>query len=197
MAGAEGVGHFAGGDLQGRKEIEDAVSPIVVRVAHGAARAQREGRLGAFQGLNRRFLVDTEHNRVFGRVEVEPDDIGDLGGKGRIPAHFVRAHEVRLQAVRAEDVGDAATGAADHVGQEPGRPPTAPGRRRREGELDDLLDGRRTGTAWSRRPAFGRSNNPSTPASHEAPPNPRHRFRRQVELRGDLDAADPRPHSGE
>ena len=57
------------------KEIDDAVPSVIVRVSHGAARAQREGRLRALQRLDRRLLVDTEHNRVLGRVEVEPDDI--------------------------------------------------------------------------------------------------------------------------
>ena len=190
MAGAERVRHFAGGDLQGREQIEDAVSPIVVRVAHGAAGAQREGRLRALQRLNRGLLVDTEHNRVLGRVEVEPDDIGDLGGKGRIPAHFVGAHEMRLQAVRAQDVGDAATGAADRVGQQPGRPPAAPGRRRRQRQLHDLLDGV-GGHRVVAAARFRLVEQPVDARLHEPPPNPRDRFGRQVELRRDLDAADP------
>ena len=45
-----------------------------------------------------------------------------------------------LQALRAEDVGHAAAGAADRLGEESGRPPTASRRRWREGELDDLLE---------------------------------------------------------
>ena len=39
MAGAEAVSDLAGRDLQGGEQIHDAVSPIVVRVPHGAARA--------------------------------------------------------------------------------------------------------------------------------------------------------------
>ena len=45
MAGAEGMGHLAGRDLQRGEQIHDAVASIVVRVPHRAARAQREWRL--------------------------------------------------------------------------------------------------------------------------------------------------------
>jgi hypothetical protein len=33
-------------------------------MAGGAAHAQRERRLRAFERLNRRFLIDTEHDRM-------------------------------------------------------------------------------------------------------------------------------------
>ena len=119
--GTEAVRHFAGRDLQGREQVEDAVPPIVVRVAHRPAGAQRQGRLRALQRLNRGLLVDTEDDGVLGRLEVEPDDIGDLGGEGRIPTHFERPHEMRLQAVRAENVGDLAADVAAHGSQTDGR----------------------------------------------------------------------------
>ena len=68
-----------GRDLKGGEEIDDPVPPIVVRVPHGAASPYCERPLGTLQGLDGRLLVDTEHNRVFGRVEVQVDDISDLG----------------------------------------------------------------------------------------------------------------------
>jgi hypothetical protein len=141
MAGAELVRHMARGDLQRGKEIDHPMASVIMRVAHGATRAEREGRLRALQRLDGRLLIDTEHNRVLRRVEIQPDDIRDLSGKGRVSAHLKGPSQMRPDAVRTQDVGHAATGAADRVGQEPGRPPTAPGRRRRQRDLHDLLDG--------------------------------------------------------
>ena len=57
-------------DLQGGEQIHDAVahdSRCVCRTAR-PARNGGAARLGTFQGLDERFLVDTEHNRVLRRV---------------------------------------------------------------------------------------------------------------------------------
>jgi len=127
-----------------------------MRVPHGPARPQRERGLGAFQRLNRRLLIDTEHDRVFGRVQIEPDDIGDLGGECRIPTHFIGAHEVRFYAVRAEDVGDTANrpanrrprGASSTGCARPGAARARAGRSARPSQMarhgrgDPLWDGR-------------------------------------------------------
>ena len=37
--------------------------------------------MGAFQRLNVRLLVDRDDERALGRIEIEPDDLGGLGGK--------------------------------------------------------------------------------------------------------------------
>ena len=102
-----------------------------------------------------------------------------LAAKGRIPAHLICAHEVGLQALRAEDVGHAAAGAADRLSEEPGRPPAASRRRRREGELDDSLDGLGGDrvVASSRLRSIGQALDARV---HKAPPDPRHGFPRQV-----------------
>ena len=166
--------------------------------ATAQARAQREWRLGSLQRLDGRLLVDTEHDRVFGRAEVEPDDIGHLGGKGRIPAHLVGAREMRLDAVGPQDVGDAAAGAPDDGAQRgassTGCAPPA-GARVRDCRICSTVSG---GTAWSRRPVFGTvDQEPVHARLHEAAPDPRHGFRRQVETRGDLRAAQAVGTSGE
>src|SRR5258706_13935937 len=40
--------------------------------------------LGAFQGLDMRFFVDTEHNGVLRRGKVKPDDVGRFGSELRV-----------------------------------------------------------------------------------------------------------------
>ena len=154
VGGTEAVRHLAGRDSERREQVEDAVPLVVVRVAHRPTRPQRQGRLRSFQRLNRGLLVDAEHDRVVGRVEVESDDIADLGGEGRVATDLVRPHQMRLQAVRAQDVGDAATGAATT------RASNRVVQRLRPAGGGDNANWRicstvSAGTAWSRRPAFG------------------------------------------
>jgi hypothetical protein len=38
----------------------------------------RQHRLGAIQRLDLRLFVDTEHDRVLGWVQIQPDKVGDL-----------------------------------------------------------------------------------------------------------------------
>jgi len=50
------------------------------------ARSQRQDRRGAVKGLDLALLIDAEHDRLLGRVQVEADDVADLGlelGVGR------------------------------------------------------------------------------------------------------------------
>jgi hypothetical protein len=42
-----------------------------------------ERRLRARQGLDLALLIDREHDRALGRVQVEPDDVEDLLGEQR------------------------------------------------------------------------------------------------------------------
>src|SRR5271166_4517518 len=59
-----------------------AVSLVVVRLAgERAAVRQLEIALGALQGLDRRLLVDGEHDRILGRRHVEANDLGRFGHK--------------------------------------------------------------------------------------------------------------------
>ena len=143
--------------------------------------------MGTLQGLDGRLLVDTEHNRVFGRVEVQADDISDLGRECRILTHFVGAREVWLYAVGSQDIGDTAAREPDRLAQETGRPPTSPSRRGRQSELHDCLDG------LSRHrvvPAAGLRTvqQPVNALPRKSSSDPRYRLRRQVEPRRDVHA---------
>ncbi len=67
------VQHVEGGDQCGR-----AVALVVVR--HRAGAAALHGRV--VERLDLALLVDRQHHRVGGRIDVEPDDLSDLGCEG-------------------------------------------------------------------------------------------------------------------
>ena len=73
---------LAGRDVERGEQGAVAVPLVFVRLAvERAAVGQLEVALRPLQGLDRRLLVDREHDRVLGRREVEPDDGGGLGGE--------------------------------------------------------------------------------------------------------------------
>ena len=70
------VEHVEGGEQGGR-----AVALVVV--GHGAAATglDRQPGLGAVERLDLAFLVDRQHDRMGRRIEIEADDIDELGGE--------------------------------------------------------------------------------------------------------------------
>ena len=80
-----------------------AVALVVVRHGAAAALLHRQARLGAVQRLDLALLVDRQHDGVGGRIDVEPDDVAQLGGELRIVGQLELAHPMRLQAVLAPD----------------------------------------------------------------------------------------------
>jgi hypothetical protein len=66
-------------------------------------------RLGAVQGLDLGFLVQAEHDRLAGWVQIQPDDVGDLVGEPRILTEFEGALPVRFEAMLAPQVRDPVT----------------------------------------------------------------------------------------
>jgi hypothetical protein len=90
-------------DLQSSEQTRRAVPLIVVRHPRRQARSQRKDRLSSVQRLNLGLLVDTDHQGLFRRVEVEPDDVGQLLFEGGIVAELEARGAVRLQLVLAPD----------------------------------------------------------------------------------------------
>src|SRR6516225_4338090 len=58
---------------------------------------------GAVERLDLRLLVDRQHEAVGRRIEIQPDHIAQLGGKGGILGQLEAPYPVRLQAVRCPD----------------------------------------------------------------------------------------------
>ena len=60
--------------IQGERAVAVVLKPVPFR----AARRQRQHRIQAIQGLNRRLFIGRKHHRMLRRIQVEPDDIGRL-----------------------------------------------------------------------------------------------------------------------
>ena len=65
--------HVQRGEQCGR-----AMALVIVGHGRGAALLERQARLGPVERLDLGLFIDAEHDRAIRRVEVEPDDIGDL-----------------------------------------------------------------------------------------------------------------------
>jgi hypothetical protein len=66
-------------------------------------RLERQPRLGAVEGLDLGLLVDREDDGMLGRVDIEADDVLELGGKLGIARALEGADAVRLEVVRSPD----------------------------------------------------------------------------------------------
>jgi hypothetical protein len=60
------------------------VTLVVAGHGAGAPVLHRQSRQGAVQRLDSAFLIDREHDGVGGRIDVQADDVLELGGKLRI-----------------------------------------------------------------------------------------------------------------
>ena len=89
--------------VQGGEQGRGAVPLVVVRHRAGPALLQRQARLGAVERLDLALLVDRQHDGVGRRIDVEPDDVAQLGGELRVVGELELPHPVRLQAVGAPD----------------------------------------------------------------------------------------------
>lgn len=77
----------AGGHFQRGKQRGRAVALVfMIEAGERLAVGQLQPALGAFQRLEMGLFVHTQHHRVLRRVQVQPDDVGDLPRKARIGA---------------------------------------------------------------------------------------------------------------
>jgi hypothetical protein len=63
----------------------------------------RQPRLGAIQRLDLAFLIDREHDGVVGRINVQANDLLELGRELRIVGQLKAAYQMRSQAMSAPD----------------------------------------------------------------------------------------------
>ena len=73
------VEHVEGGEQRG-----GAVALVVMGHGAGAALLHRQAGLGAVERLDLALLVDRQHDRMGRRIDIEPDDVAQLVGEGRI-----------------------------------------------------------------------------------------------------------------
>ena len=100
------VAHADHGAIQsahGREQSGGSVALVVVGHGSAATLLQRQPRLRAVQRLDLALLIGAQHDGVFRRIEIKPDDGFQFLGELRIVADFERARQVRLQAMFVPD----------------------------------------------------------------------------------------------
>src|ERR1700730_5499027 len=154
----------AGGDFERREQVDRAM-PFVgaFEALNNLAAAGQHIPPGPLQRLDRRLLVDAQDQRMFRRVQVEPDDIGGFGGKLLVGADAPRPPAAQLHPLLAQQAPYRIVGDAQ------GRRTDAPS------QLADPLGGGNSSWRRTRRrrsaPYFGvlpgrtRSRNPASPAA--------------------------------
>src|SRR5882757_5732783 len=95
-------------DVESGEQRRGAV-PLVI-VCHGSEPAllQRQARLGAIKGLNLALLVDRQHDGVGRRIDIEPDNVAQLGDEIWIARELELSVPMRLEPVRFPDATDRA-----------------------------------------------------------------------------------------
>lgn len=82
----------------GREQVGRAVPAVVMRPLVRDPGPEREDRRGPVQGLDLRLLIDTEDDGPLRRVQVQPEDVADLGFQFRVGGELERMSLPRLQA---------------------------------------------------------------------------------------------------
>src|ERR1700726_208074 len=85
------------------EQRRDAMTLVVVCDGAGTSLLHRQPRLGAVQRLDLAFLIDRENDGVVGRVDVEADDLFELGRKLGIVGQLEPADQMRPQAMSTPD----------------------------------------------------------------------------------------------
>ncbi len=85
------------GHLQCSKKGGCAVAFVIMGHGSQSSPAKRQSRLGPVQRLNRGFLVGAQHQRVLGRVEIQPHHIDDYLDKLLVPTDFERPGQMGFQ----------------------------------------------------------------------------------------------------
>ena len=116
---------------------------VVVGALLGLPGLHRQRLLGPVQRLDLGFLVDAEHDRVLRRVQIQPDDVGDLGDQLGVGGELERLRPPRLHSVMPPGPQHRRGIHLQVIGEQPRRPmrDTEPRRRRGQGGGQDLWPG--------------------------------------------------------
>ena len=183
VAGAGFLGDRAGRDLECREQAGRAVADVVVGPPLDRAPTQWQHGRGPVERLDLGLLVDREHDRPLGRIEVQADHVPDLGLELRIGAELERLDPVRLETRLGPDPLDRRDRHADPARDPAGAPVGRPVGRWLQGQGDHPVPvrpgvGRRPSGPWrvaQAGQAFGL----------EAPAPQQHRHEGHAELRRD------------
>jgi hypothetical protein len=129
--------------VEGGEQGGGAMADEVVGDPLDVAETQRQQRLGALQRLDLAFLVDTQDQRLVGRVEIQSDDVAQLLDEERIGGQLEAVAAMGLEAERLQEAMNAGLGDPG-FGSQPAHAPMGraiPGStvQRRGEELRDAL----------------------------------------------------------
>src|SRR5215472_16599314 len=93
---------FAIEHVERRKQSSSAVPKIVVGYSFDITQAHRQHRLGALQRLHLALLVYAQHQRLVGRIKVQPGDVAHLLDEKRVSGELKAPAAMRLQAEQCE-----------------------------------------------------------------------------------------------
>ena len=88
---------------EGGEQGGGAVPLVVVRHGLAASRLDRQSGLSAVERLDLALFINRQHHRMGRRIDIEPDNVRQLGGKARIARALEGAQPMRLQFVRPPD----------------------------------------------------------------------------------------------
>jgi len=109
-----------------------------VGLARRQAGAQGQQGLGPAQRLDLRLLIETHHDGVRRRIQIEANDVVNLVLGSRVGRELERRHPMRLEGVGAPKAMNRAVGDTGLPGELAGRPMGQTRRRRLQGQGDDL-----------------------------------------------------------
>ncbi len=89
--------HLAGGDFQSCDQSLGSVPNIFIRPTLGLLRTKRQQRLRSIQSLNAGLLVHTQNQRLLRRIQIQADNVQQLGLEFRIRAEAESSNPVELQ----------------------------------------------------------------------------------------------------
>jgi len=82
--------HLPGGDLQDGEQGGGAMADVAVAALLVVTRLHHKHLLGAVQHLDLGLLIDTQHDHVSRRVQIQTYHVGDLGLQFRIGRELER-----------------------------------------------------------------------------------------------------------
>lgn len=109
-------------DVEGREESRGAVAFVVVGHRSQTTGIDRQALLRSIERLDLALFVATEHDRVFRRIQVKPNDIDQLLFETRVVGDLEGFDSMRLEAVKLPDSLHRRAADADRLGHCPQAP---------------------------------------------------------------------------
>ena len=102
--------------VEGSEQGRGAMTFVVVGDGGGPPLLHRQTRLGAVARLNLALLIDRQYDGMVRRIDIEADDVAQLGDELRVIGQLELTHPVGLQAMGAPDALDRTDADPDRFG---------------------------------------------------------------------------------